>query len=601
MATTLHSKQASISGVQKTANFCGHVFGGGINARGAVFEALADFKGAVFHGAADFSGAIFRDGADFSGARFIPKNNTEKEDVSFLSSIFLSETNFSGVSFDNTGNVDFSQASFSGQGNALFLSAVFKNSGSVNFTGAVFKNLKGVEFSDAAFQNGRDVLFSGISFACKRIVSFTRTKFANSGKVHFYRNNFINDSSATFSYAAFTCRDGAEFSENVFTNDGRVLFYEADFAETRMLVFSECIFAARHGVDFSLVRFPSSGETLFSRCYFKGSGKKEDSEDFDVTFENSAFRETSFEGGEIKWLSDITKANPKTIPLDALIEAREAELERSRASSNIGPYEIAAPAWTKGLSIRTPELLHVFDEDALVSWCALSTDSSKNLTFRRVNLHKSVFDGVTLSNVQLNAVNWLSDGSRDVLYSERILKDRIKRKELRRGTVKFKSALDDLADQYTQLKNNLETKRSYAQAGNFHYGEMETMRMGFNAIWRALSLTNLYRISSGYGERPGRALFYTLFLASCLTFFAMASLDYYSPSFVDASTDGFVSAFIKLYANFASPFWKATEDSAFSSMNSENWWFFVITFVGRIIFYLQTTIFALTLRRRFKR
>jgi hypothetical protein len=64
---------------------------------------------------------------------------------------------------------------------------------------------------------------------------------------------------------------------------------------------------------------------------------------------------------------------------------------------------------------------------------------------------------------------------------------------------------------YRQLRKNYEGKGAYAEAGDFHYGEMEMRRLAQPAALRHISLAALYKYLSGYGEQHGLALFWLLF------------------------------------------------------------------------------------------
>jgi hypothetical protein len=66
---------------------------------------------------------------------------------------------------------------------------------------------------------------------------------------------------------------------------------------------------------------------------------------------------------------------------------------------------------------------------------------------------------------------------------------------------------------YRQLKANYEEERDFKRVGDFHYGEMEMHRRGSPwRQWLPFSWLNLYRVLSGYGERPLRAFIWLLLL-----------------------------------------------------------------------------------------
>jgi hypothetical protein len=80
---------------------------------------------------------------------------------------------------------------------------------------------------------------------------------------------------------------------------------------------------------------------------------------------------------------------------------------------------------------------------------------------------------------------------------------------------------DYVQDLYQQLKRNFENQGSYTEAGDFYYGEMECYRKSSWARRYLPSLINLYRISSGDGQRYIRA---GIVLILMLLFFAGAHL-----------------------------------------------------------------------------
>jgi uncharacterized protein YjbI with pentapeptide repeats len=66
---------------------------------------------------------------------------------------------------------------------------------------------------------------------------------------------------------------------------------------------------------------------------------------------------------------------------------------------------------------------------------------------------------------------------------------------------------------YRQLKTNYEEERDFKRVGDFHYGEMEMHRRGSPwRQWVPFSWHNLYRVLSGYSERPLRAFIWLLLL-----------------------------------------------------------------------------------------
>ena len=74
---------------------------------------------------------------------------------------------------------------------------------------------------------------------------------------------------------------------------------------------------------------------------------------------------------------------------------------------------------------------------------------------------------------------------------------------------------------YRNLEVNYERENDYKSSGDFHYGELEMHRRASPWRWFPFYWYNLYRLSSGYGERPLRALLFLwgLFLVFAGLFF----------------------------------------------------------------------------------
>jgi hypothetical protein len=70
---------------------------------------------------------------------------------------------------------------------------------------------------------------------------------------------------------------------------------------------------------------------------------------------------------------------------------------------------------------------------------------------------------------------------------------------------------------YRNLQVNYESANDYKSSGNFHYGELEMHRRASKWRWFPLYWYNLYWLSSGYGERPLRALLTLVGLLLALT------------------------------------------------------------------------------------
>ncbi|MCL4500739.1 MAG: hypothetical protein M1438_02650 [Deltaproteobacteria bacterium] len=118
-----------------------------------------------------------------------------------------------------------------------------------------------------------------------------------------------------------------------------------------------------------------------------------------------------------------------------------------------------------------------------------------------------------MRRVEFHNVRWRSYRGRQAIYDEILLKrDQTGPhdltiapwKEPGNVTAGICARVEEL---YRYLKLNYEQEGDLKQAGDFHYGEMEMHRRASRwRRWFPLSWYNLYRVLSGYSERPLRAL-----------------------------------------------------------------------------------------------
>lgn len=166
---------------------------------------------------------------------------------------------------------------------------------------------------------------------------------------------------------------------------------------------------------------------------------------------------------------------------------------------------------------------------------------------------------------------------------------------------------------YQQLKRNFEDKRSFVEAGDFHYGEMECYRKS-NKFRRyfPLNLINLYRLSSAYGQRYIRAGIVLLIL---LFIFALSHLfsgltpvpekqHTYQP--IDYNIENLVDNIKSIIPDFfkstvyclqvltrTSPSDRLYQPASFGGE--------VLNVIFPLLIFLQAVFFALAVRRHFKR
>ena len=146
-----------------------------------------------------------------------------------------------------------------------------------------------------------------------------------------------------------------------------------------------------------------------------------------------------------------------------------------------------------------------------------------------LSLAQANFYGTDLRRVEFDRVTWASWWWRAAVYDEALLHWRRwthiayllnhgglwgKKIPGEEGRPRKPSFADfaPVERLYRQLKANYEEERDFKRVGDFHYGEMEMHRRG--SFWRQWmpSWYNLYRVLSGYGERPLRAFIWLLLL-----------------------------------------------------------------------------------------
>jgi hypothetical protein len=150
------------------------------------------------------------------------------------------------------------------------------------------------------------------------------------------------------------------------------------------------------------------------------------------------------------------------------------------------------------------------------------------LRFQDMSLALVRFAGTDLRRPEFHHVTWHRlRGGRQVLYDEVLLKERelalIKRflRFIRIvSAFPFPPSTNEYAEVerlYRNLQVNYESANDYKSSGNFHYGELEMHRRASKWRWFPLYWYNLYWLSSGYGERPLRALLTLVGLLLALT------------------------------------------------------------------------------------
>jgi uncharacterized protein YjbI with pentapeptide repeats len=428
-------------------------------------------------------------------------------------------------------------------------------------------------------------------------VDFSNSKFSNQGDAIFYSANFSNGESVDFNSAKFLPQKELYLNQVLWLQNGDLDFQKAEFRETLDIKFDECLFMPGGYITFNNTRFPEKGSLMWQRCYFAME------EDKKIDFSECVFRHTLFSGGTITWLKE---------------EEGKYDSLPQQARQRIEAFKQPLPLFSR-----------IFSDNSKVLWSDLTTESAKHLTFLNTNLSHSLFNGMTLSHIQLNACHWQGENKQKPrLYYEETLKKDASESELRQ-----------LEDQNTQLKSNLERQGSYLQAGYFHRGEQETRQ---KIRWRKKNYSlwffgALYGFFSDFGEAPMRTVLMTLASILLLTSFNLYTKDFLAsvknqaaiknkialkskipgkaktqavnniPSKTKLQVEGTPTpsesptAIFKTFVQTVSPFsWKSIVDH--TTFTSTNVWRYAVFFIWQVfILAIQIPLTVMTVRRHFKR
>ncbi len=219
--------------------------------------------------------------------------------------------------------------------------------------------------------------------------------------------------------------------------------------------------------------------------------------------------------------------------------------------------------------------------------------------FRKIIIKEKVrFEGINLKEISLidtdlrkiNFINckWPKRFGRNVLYDET---DLFTKKE--KG---FREKIKKVETLYHRLKQKYKEEHDECEASNWHYGEKEMFRKGNR--WRRFlpSISTLYWLSSGYGERPFRAGVILFSLMTVMSFL-------FGLTGVKPIMDNDSVIKIKEWADIWNlDYLMATiEYATFESKPNfipENWLFKI---AAKLFIPLQAALFALALRNKFRR
>ncbi len=299
-------------------------------------------------------------------------------------------------------------------------------------------------------------------------------------------------------------------------------FFKAIFNQEANFFWSTFVVADFSGATFAGASFFWA---FFEEANFTKSTFKEKVDFIDAIFTKAIFTEATFADADFSWATfedaDFRSTNFKHCATFYMTTFIDADFEMSIFSGaarfvKLNPSRRDRPS---------PPLLICDFQD-------LTIYKEAFLTFQDFSLVRIQFTGTDLRRVEFDRMTWPSWWWRAVVYDE-ILLHRQRWANiaytLKHGGLwgeritdegeegrPIKPSFEDFAPVerlYRQLKANYEEERDYKRVGDFHYGEMEMHRRGsFWRQWVPFSWYNLYRVLSGYGERPLRAFIWLLLL-----------------------------------------------------------------------------------------
>jgi len=237
--------------------------------------------------------------------------------------------------------------------------------------------------------------------------------------------------------------------------------------------------------------------------------------------------------------------------------------------------------------------------------------SPKDVLFSGVDLSATLFRFTDLTYLFFNDVKWpltsRLKAKRRYIYDEIIIE-----KEKDNRTQYSKNQLYAYAKvAYQQLKRNFEERRDFSLAGDFYYGEMECIRKS-KLLRRYLpSFVNLYRISSGYGQKYIRAgiVMILLLLVFSISHLFLGLKPTNPNSYLNTINYSFNNLSIN-YDNFIYDLLISTnycievitrEEEQDRMFRPIYIWGEIINPIFSILIYVQVLFFVLALRRHFKR
>ena len=300
--------------------------------------------------------------------------------------------------------------------------------------------------------------------------------------------------------------------------------------------------------DFREVYFP--GPASFTRQRFKSA----------TNFHGSRFAGwADFRGAEFLEGADFSHARFAQVVL----------FEKARFVGQIlfKGTEIAGEADFRGASFDGPGIFQNVNErrettgrlPLIAYFQDISFGPRGHLQFHDLSIGLASFLGTDLRRSEFHNVRWYSYQGRQAVYDEILLRGKggpyvLTLASWRESSHDYEGLCARVEELYRYLKLNYEQEGDLKQAGDFHYGEMEMHRQAnFWRRWFPVSWYNLYRILSGYGERPLRALGWLVGLVGGLAL----SLEFLGLRTAEGSTAGFSESLIYILErmSFTRPEW----------------------------------------------
>ena len=312
-----------------------------------------------------------------------------------------------------------------------------------------------------------------------------------------------------------------------------------------------------------------------------------------TTFEKEAwFNETSFEGEAAFWSA--------TFKSDSSFQIASF---RKVANLSVGIFEEGASfsgaTFGDALLIEEGYKENKQFSKKEVDFSYVKFSKPEKVSFKKVDLSRCRFLGTDLRKVEFLDVDWNRKRGRNRIYDEI---------EAEPETNKFDYPL--IAQVYKRLRANYEENLNYAEAGDFHIGEMEMRRKGEKNPFNK-GIIQLYKLLSNYGESywrpllfwilPILLLFPILFMYSGIEPVAQSQNSYLINYEFDASSISLnkekVADYLKSFVYSLSVFSLVREKQYRPMNNLGHLWMVLESIMSPLLI----AFFLLALRRRFRR